>query len=114
MKYILLSGGIGFLAGAVNSLLGTGGGILLVFLLGACGLQKKEIFSYSVAVMLPVSILTLILTGSPEVLSDPLLPCYLLGSAAGGYAAGKQPLPVKWLHRSFGLLMLLGGIRSLC
>jgi uncharacterized membrane protein YfcA len=41
---------------------------------------------------------------------------YLLGSAIGGVAAGLwgKKIPVKWLHRLLGALILWGGIRYLC
>ena len=41
---------------------------------------------------------------------------YLFGSAAGGIAAGVwgRHIPVHWLHRSLGILILWGGLRYLC
>ena len=104
-------------AGAVNGLLGAGGGMLLVPLLTAITpLKEKEIFPASVSIILPISIVSLL--GSKG-LSDldwmAVLP-YLLGSAAGGILCGLlgKSIPTKWLHRILGILILWGGIRYLC
>ena len=39
---------------------------------------------------------------------------YLLGGLAGGLLSGKLfgRMPVVWLHRLFGLLILYGGVRA--
>lgn len=105
----------GFLAGIVNGLLGAGGGMILIPLLSRCPQFKEdELFSVSVSVMLSLSLVTLLFAGHWEVLSYPLLPCYLLGSCFGGILAGKKSLPLKWLHRILGVMILTGGIHFLC
>ena len=108
---ILAAGGC---AGAVNGLLGAGGGMLLVPLLTAISpLKEKEIFPASVSIILPISIVSLL--GS-EGLSDldfrTVLP-YGIGSTAGGTLLSKK-IPTKWLQRILGILILWGGIRYLC
>jgi len=107
----------GALAGAVNGLFGGGGGMALVPLLGWLGkLDGSKLFSSSIAIIAPiciVSILTTMAGGSiPWGQSIP----WLIGSAIGGFAAGKwgQKIPVLWLHRGLGLLILYGGVRYLC
>lgn len=107
----------GFLAGAVNGLFGGGGGMVLVPLLGWLGkMEGGSLFSSSIAIIGPiciVSILTSLAYGSfPWSQSMP----WLIGSAIGGFAAGKwgQKIPVLWLHRGLGLLILYGGVRYLC
>ena len=111
----LILAGLG--AGAVNGLFGAGGGMVLVPLLCLLtSLEDRDIFSASIAVILPICIVSLTATALngtvPWVQSFP----YLLGSAAGGFAAacwGKK-IPVKWLHRGLGILIIWGGIRYLC
>ena len=111
-KFLLFSG---FLAGTVNGLLGSGGGMLLVPLLTKSReLGEKEIYSVSVIVMLLLSIVTLLTGADWQVLRDPLLPFYMVGSCSGGIAAGVKPLPIKWLHKIFGAVMITAGIRCLC
>lgn len=107
----------GFCAGAVNGLFGAGGGMVLVPLLGLLtNLEDHEIFNASIAVILPICIISLTATAiSGSIAWQQSIP-YLAGSAAGGFAAaywGKK-IPVKWLHRGLGILILWGGIRYLC
>ncbi len=101
-------------AGAVNGLLGTGGGMIFLPLLQILASpNEEELFPTSVAVMLPISLISLIMIGFPRELA-PVLP-FLLGSAAGGIPAGilAKKIPTVWLHRLLGVLILWGGIRSL-
>jgi len=107
----------GLLAGAVNGLFGAGGGMVLVPLLtGLTDLKDEQVFPSSVSIILPVCIVSLLLsTNSNELKLYDLLP-YLLGSAVGGLLCGffGKHIPVKWLHRFLGLLILWGGGRYLC
>lgn len=106
--------GIG--AGIVTGLFGTGGGMVLVPLLGLLtSAKEEEIFPCSICVTLPLCIVTLISTPGVHLEMSQILP-YLLGSAAGGLAAGilGTKIPVLWLHRILGAFVLWGGIRYLC
>lgn len=107
----------GLCAGAVNGLFGAGGGMVLVPLLSLLTpLDDKEIFSASIAVILPICIVSLTATAiMGSVAWRESIP-YLIGSAAGGLAAGLwgQKIPAKWLHRGLGILIIWGGIRYLC
>lgn len=104
-------------AGIVNGLFGAGGGMVLVPLLSLLtDLEDREIFSASIAVILPICIVSLTATAiSGSIAWQRSIP-YLFGSAAGGLAAGiwGQKIPAKWLHRGLGILILWGGIRYLC
>ncbi len=105
----------GGLAGVVNGLLGTGGGILLVpLLLRVHKLPAQKAFATSLAVILPLSAVTFgVFTRQEPVDVSAALP-YLLGGSAGGLLAGKwlQKLPVHWLRRLFGALLLVAGLRA--
>lgn len=107
----------GALAGAVNGLFGAGGGMVLVPLLTLLGgLPEDHIFPASVSIILPVCLVSL---GVPLLQGDlpfaQALP-WLWGSAAGGLLSGiwGRKIPVIWLHRGLGILILWGGIRYLC
>lgn len=103
----------GMCAGAVNGLLGAGGGMLLVPMLTAFGsLEEKEIFPSSVAIIAPICVVSLLFT--PEIAWEASIP-YLLGSALGGCAAGVwgKKIPTLWLHRGLGVLIVWGGFRYL-
>lgn len=106
----------GALAGLANGFFGAGGGLFLVPLLtGWAGIEERRAFATSVAIILPlsaVSVLIYLQKGDIQLLST--LP-YLAGGAAGGVIAGKvfQRVQMAWLHRVFGALILYGGVRAL-
>lgn len=107
----------GTAAGAANGLFGAGGGMLLVPLLtGQPVLEDDQVFPASVSIILPICIVSLTVsagnTGLPLQQAWP----YLLGSIVGGLLAGwtGKRIPVKWLHKGLGLLILYGGVRYLC
>jgi len=104
----------GFAAGCITGLFGGGGGMVLVPLLTLLAdLKDEAVFPSSIGVILPVCVTALLL--SPEVRFSEALP-WLPGSLIGGLLAGKYGpgIPVKWLHRGLGILILWGGIRYLC
>ena len=107
----------GLCAGAVNGLLGAGGGMVLVPLLSILpDLNEREIFPSSVVIILPICIVSLCFA-LPNSGFDffGAIP-YLLGSLFGGLLSGKwgQKIPTQWLHKILGCFVLWGGIRYLC
>lgn len=76
---------------------------------------EDDLFPASISIILPICLVSLgytAISGSiPWIESLP----YLIGSAAGGLIAGfwGQKIPVLWLHRGLGILVLWGGIRYL-
>ena len=103
----------GVCAGAVNGLLGAGGGMLLVPMLAAFGsLEEREIFPSSVAIIAPICVVSLLFTR--DIAWSVAVP-YMLGSALGGCAAGLwgKKIPTLWLHRGLGVMILWGGFRYL-
>lgn len=111
----LILAGLG--AGAVNGLFGAGGGMVLIPLLCICTkTADRELFSSCVAVILPMCIISLIASGfTDQIYWKEALP-YLPGSALGGFLAVRfgKGIPVSWLHKGLGILILWGGIRYLC
>ena len=107
----------GLLAGAVNGLLGAGGGMVLVPLLTALTCVEEDyLFPSSVAIMLPICIVSLGVSAYSQTLPFHEALPYLIGSAIGGFAAAflGRKIPTIWLHRALGILILWGGIRYLC
>lgn len=106
----------GAVAGSVNGLLGAGGGMLLVPLLQKTGsLEEQQVFPSSVAIILPICVVSLAVSAMRGPLPwSEALP-YLLGSIPGGLAAGwfGKKIRVTWLHRILGVVLLWGGIRYL-
>lgn len=107
----------GICAGAVNGLLGAGGGMVLVPLLDLLtDIKEEEVFPTSISVILPICLVSLGFTAinTPLPWSDALP--YLLGGGIGGILAGiwGRKIPTVWLHRCLGILILWGGFRYLC
>ena len=103
-------------AGIVNGLFGSGGGMVLVPLLcSKTGITESERFSASVVIITPLCMVSLLFSFPWQVTFQEVLP-YLLGSTAGGIAAGLwgEKIPTVWLHRFLGAVILWGGIRYLC
>ena len=115
-KYLgLILAGLG--AGTVNGLFGAGGGMVLVPLLSLLtDLEDQEIFSSSIAIILPICLVSLTVTGLQLGIPWGSALPWLLGSAAGGILAGLlgKKIPTSWLHRGLGILIVWGGIRYLC
>lgn len=78
--------------------------------------KEEEIFFTSVSIIFPICLISIAFSicslGLPPAQSFP----YLIGGALGGFLAGctGKRIPVHWLHKGFGLLILWGGIRYLC
>ena len=107
--------GIG--AGIINGLFGAGGGMVLVPLLTfLTDLEDRAVFPSSISIILPICLVSLAVTAvTGEVAWGQAVP-YLIGSGIGGILAGLwgKHIPVTWLHRGLGLLILWGGYRYLC
>ena len=104
-------------AGVVNGLFGGGGGMVLVPLLCALtDLEDRQVFSASIAVILPICLVSLIATELTGTVAWRASLPWLIGSAAGGLLAGffGKKIPTLWLHRGLGVMILWGGIRYLC
>ncbi len=105
----------GGLAGIANGLFGSGGGLFLVPLLTKwVGLPQKKAFATSVAVILPLSLISAAVYYCKGALNISAALPYLAGGLAGGLISGKifKKIPLKLLRRAFGLLLLYGGIRA--
>ena len=109
----ILAGGF---AGAINGIFGAGGGMVLVPMLSLSKLlTEKQLFSSSIVIILPICITSLLLTKGTQLPWAVAWP-YMLGGGFGGVMAAKlgPKLPVTWLHRGLGVLIIYGGIRYLC
>lgn len=110
-KYLITGG----LAGAANGLFGSGGGLFLVPLFTKwLRLEQRKAFATSVAVILPLSLTSAVVYLLGGSLDLGMAWPYLLGGAVGGVIAGRVfgKIPVVWLRRAFGLLILYGGVRA--
>ena len=98
----------GICAGAINGFFGGCGGMVLVPMLGST-LEEEALFPASLAVMVPICLISLILGPGPLPLKEALP--YLLGSFLGGLLSVRLAVKPRWLHRGLGLLIFFGGVR---
>lgn len=112
LKYLAAGG----LAGLANGLFGAGGGLFLVPLLsGWAKMPRRRAFAASVGIILPLSAVSAVIYWFRGGLDLSGAWGYLLGGALGGLVSGKvfRRVPVSWLRRGFGLLIVYGGLRAL-
>lgn len=106
---------IGSLAGIANGLFGSGGGLFLVPLFTKwSGMEQKRAFATSVAVIVPLSVVSLLVfLWRGKLPFGEALP-YLIGGAVGGVLSGLlfRKLSATVLRRLFGILLLYGGLRA--
>lgn len=104
----------GAATGLANGFFGGGGGSILVpALIRGCKMDQRRAFATSVAVVLPLCVLSAgiyLLRGGLDLMAA--LP-YLIGGAVGGWLGGKwfKGVKINWLRRGFGLLLIYGGLR---
>lgn len=103
-------------AGVINGFFGGGGGMVLVpLLMSRCGLDRRQALASSVAVILPLCVLSAgiyFFRGNLEL--HQALP-YLAGGFLGGLIGGRlfRKVPAVWLKRLFALLILYGAWKAL-
>lgn len=113
---ILLFCALSFVGGAINGFVGTGGGILYVFMLNLLTKNdKRDNFSTTLLAIIPLSIVGLFAyykAGSVDfsALNDSLIPG-ILGGFSGAFLTDK--LNLKWLNILFGGLIIYSGIKMI-
>lgn len=104
------------LAGTVTGIFGAGGGLILVPILRRFGMSESQLFPSSVAIILPICLISLFCNGLYEPIPwKDALP-FLIGSAGAGIITGLfgQRFSLRWLRFLLGLCLLWGGVRYLC
>lgn len=104
---------LGIITGFANGFFGSGGGIIAVPLLKKSGLETKESHATSIAITLPLSIISSVFYY--DVLKDIysqtfiLIVIGLIGAVSGSLIMKK--LPSKYLKKAFGILLIISGVR---
>jgi len=105
---------LGALIGAVNGLLGAGGGMLTVPILKKMGMPQKAAHKNAVAVILPITAIsaTLYLFSGRVRLLDavPFIPLGLVGASLGTFIIKK--ISPTLLKKIFALFMIWAGVRA--
>ena len=103
----------GFLAGALNGLLGAGGGMIIVPTLTKSGVSQQKAHATSVCIILPLCIFSayLYLSSGKVAIQDalPYLGWGVLGAFIGTYILSK--INEQLLRRIFGILMIWAAYR---
>ena len=106
---------IGVFAGFINSLFGTGGGLIVIPYLKSKGLSQKSAQASALPVLITLSAFSAVtyLNGGYFSLRDGLffIPFGLLGALTGGLVVGK--ISDRLLNIVFSLFLLYSGIRML-
>ena len=118
---------LGFGSGFLNGLLGSGGGILLVLVLGrlrtqvrgsassllpTTDLSPRDLYANALSVMVPLSLLSAGRYWRAGVLSMENFSRFLLPAILGGLAGGwlLDRLRLRWIRLLFALLILISGL----
>ena len=105
----------GLLIGLLNGFFGSGGGILAVALLEKKGLSSRQSHATSLALILPLSLVSLVVYGLHGNLQIgqalPFVVPALLGSICGAWCL--QKIPVTALKLVFSLVILYSAVRIL-
>ncbi len=113
MKRILWLAVAGLGVGLLNGLLGTGGGLVALPVLGFLGCKGKEGHATSLAVVLPITLVSAGLyfyAGRINLLTAAAyLPGGLIGAALGGKML--ERISPKLLRKAFAVLLVYAGIR---
>ena len=106
----------GIATGIANGFFGGGGGMILVpLLVHRCGLSQRQAFATSVAVILPLCMLSSVIYWLRGGLELTVALPYLTGGFIGGWISGKifKKINMVWLRRLFSLFILYGGVNAL-
>lgn len=116
MKKHLKTSFLGLVTGLVNGLFGSGGGTILIpFLEDKFNVEEQKSHATSIAVILPISIVSsFIYIKNVEVDWKNLL-LVILGSVGGGYVGAKLLNKVSggFIHILFGITMIVAAIRMI-
>lgn len=117
---LLLGAGAGF----INGLLGTGGGILLVYVMRTYARRhrtsdvqenasaQRDVYATALSTMLPISVFSAVHYARAGALDLQAFSPFLLPSVIGGLIGGwlLDRLGLDWLKRLFALLVLISGV----
>ncbi len=116
MKKTVKYGIFGFIAGILNGIFGAGGGLLVVPMLESQDLEPKKAHATSIAVILPLSLVSTAMYLLGGVSADwrqllTVIPLGAAGAVGGSFLLMK--LNNRVLKKIFGIIMILSAVRIL-
>lgn len=106
---------VGGVTGIANGLFGSGGGMLSVPLLENTGLEAKKSHASSIAITLPLSVISTVIYSVKGHINYSLalkfVPLGILGAIIGSWLLKK--ISNKVLRKIFGVILIISGIRML-
>lgn len=107
---------VGVISGLLNGLFGAGGGLLLVPMLEHLGVEPKKAHATSVAIILPLSVLSALfyyLSGVQTDLKDTLF--YIIFGLIGAFLGSilLKNIKNKYLKQIFAIIMIISAVRIL-
>lgn len=112
-KWYLAMAGVA--AGFINGFFGSGGGALLIVLLGWRGqMEERCLFTTTVCVSAGLSLVSAAAYAWHAPVPWMQMAPYLVGGLVGGALCGKyfRKLPMAWVRRAFGILLIFAGVRG--
>jgi hypothetical protein len=105
----------GIIIGIINGLFGSGGGIIAVPMLKKSGMSIKESHATSIALTLPLSIVSCFFYMKNSDFSNINLIYVVLAGVAGAAVGGvlMKKMPGTYLKKAFGIILIISGIRML-
>ncbi len=108
--------GYGFIAGFLNGIFGTGGGILIVPMLQKSGLNAHKSHATAITIVLPLSIISTIMYLLKGVTVDfslliPTVSLGIIGAICGAILLNK--INTILLNKIFAFIIIISGIRIL-
>lgn len=107
---------IGLVTGFFNGLFGSGGGSILVPSLERfLKMEEHKAHSTAIAIILPLSIVSIFIYTRNVDIPIKVVLIICLGGLLGGFLGAKylKKIPSKWLHKIFGIFMLIGAWRMI-
>ncbi len=103
----------GLAAGVCNGIFGSGGGMIAVPLLQKAGLSAHKAHSTALAVILPLTVVSIFRYASFGTVKMSVLVTICAGGVVGGILGAKllKRFSGKWLSRIFGVFMIIAAVR---
>lgn len=107
---------IGFITGFANGLFGAGGGTVVVPAMEKfLDIETHKAHATAIAIILPLSILSTFIYGRSIEIDWKIVIFVSIGGVIGGYIGAKclAKISSHWLHKIFGLFMIIAAVRMI-